>query len=137
MNPGSTAEQNVILIVDDQAAIRAGVRIFLQTSFPGCRILEADTGAAALAACLEHQPQLVLMDICLPDANGIELTSRIKVLFRNIKVIVVSYLSDRTYVEQALAAGAIGFIAKDNLVTDLMPAVAAALGLKPPAVRGR
>jgi len=137
MNPGGTAEQTVVLIVDDQAAMRAGMRIFLQTSFPGCRILEADTGAAALAACLEHQPQLVLMDVCLPDANGIELTWRIKVLFRNIKVIVVSYLSGHSYVEQAHAAGALGFIAKDNLATELIPAVAGALGLKPRAVRGR
>lgn len=137
MDPDSTAEQSILLIVDDQAAMRAGMRIFLQTTFPGCRILEAETGAGALAACFEHQPQLVLMDICLPDANGIELTGRIRVLFRNIKVIVVSYLSGRAYVEQALAAGALGYIAKDNLVTDLLPAVASALGLKLPAVRGR
>jgi DNA-binding NarL/FixJ family response regulator len=137
MNPDGTADQNVVLIVDDQAAMRAGMRIFLQTAFPGCRIREADTGAGALAACLEHQPQLVLMDVCLPDANGIELTRRIKVLFRNIKVIVVSYLSGRAYVEQALAAGALCYIAKDNLVDELIPAVATALGLKLPAVRRR
>jgi len=136
MNPDSTTEQNVVLIVDDQAAMRAAMRVYLQTAFPECRILEADSGARALAACLEHHPQLVLMDLCLPDANGIELTWRIKVLFRNIKIIVVSYLSGYAYVEQALAAGALGYVEKDKLVTELIPAVGDALGVKPSAAGG-
>lgn len=136
MTPDGTAEQNVVLIVDDQVEMRAAMRVYLQTAFPGFRILEADSGARALAVCLAHNPQLVLMDQCLPDANGIELTWRIKVLFKNIKIIVVSYLSGYAYVEQALAAGALGYVEKDRIVTELIPAVGNALGVKPWAVGG-
>ena len=124
-------QHKVILIVEDQAAMRAALSVFLQTAFPGSRILEADSGARALAACLEHQPQLILMDICLPDANGIDLTRRIKALFRNVKIIIVSYLVGHTYVDQALAAGALGYVLKDRLITELIPVVAEALGVKP------
>jgi DNA-binding NarL/FixJ family response regulator len=136
MTPDVTAVQNVVLIVEDQVEMRAAMRVYLQTAYPGFQILEADSGARALAVCLEHHPQLVLMDQCLPDTNGIELTWRIKVLFPKIKIIVVSYSSGYAYVEQALAKGAIGYVEKDRIVTELIPAVGNALGVKPSAAVG-
>jgi DNA-binding NarL/FixJ family response regulator len=124
-------EPPAVLIVEDHAAMRAGLSVLVQTAFPGCRVLEADNSARALAVCFEHQPRLVLMDVCLPDANGIEFTGRLLKLFRDIGVIIVSNLTAQVYFEQARAAGALGYIVKDRLSDDLIPAIAGVLGIAP------
>ena len=131
MKSGTTPDQPAVLIVEDHAAMRAGLSVLLQTAFPGCRILEADSSARALAICFEQQPRLVLMDVCLPDANGIEFTGRLVKLFRDIGVIIVSNLNAQVYFEQARAAGALGYIVKDKLSDELIPAVASVLGIAP------
>ncbi|HKA38772.1 MAG TPA: response regulator transcription factor [Burkholderiales bacterium] len=131
MKSESTSEPPAVLIVEDHAAMRAGLSVLLQTAFPGCRILEADSGARALAVCFEHQPRLILMDVCLPDANGIEFTGRLLKLFRDVSIIIVSNLNAQVYFEQARAVGALGYIVKDRLSEELIPAVAKALGIAP------
>jgi two-component system response regulator DegU len=98
-------EQKTVLIVDDHSLLRGVMRDFLQSAFAGCNFPEAADGAGALEACNAYRPQLVLMDICLPDANGIELTARLGTLYPGIRVIVVSHMSGEDYVQQALAAG--------------------------------
>ena len=125
-----------MLIVEDQALLRQTMRKLLQDAFPDCNFLEAADGASALEACNAYRPVLVLMDISLPDADGIELTARLKILYPGIQVIVISYRSGETYVQRALAAGARAYLLKDNLATDLIPAVAAAIGVPPATDRG-
>ena len=129
-------EQKTVLIVEDHSLLRQVMREFLQRAFPGCSFREAADGAAALEACHAYRPQLVLMDIGLPDANGIELTARLKTLYPGIEVIVVSHKSAEVYVQHALAAGARAYVCKDRIVTDLVPAVAAAIGIPPAMVTG-
>ena len=131
-----TRGQKTVLIVEDHAPTRHALRDFLDHAFPDCGFREAADGASALKACNAHQPQLVLMDIGLPDDNGIELTARLGTLYPGIRVIVVSQESAEVYVEHALAAGACAHVCKDNLATDLIPAVAAALGISPATDRG-
>lgn len=131
MKPGSKPQEAVILIVEDHAAMRAGVSVLLQTAFPGCRVLEAENSVRALTVCFVHQPRLVLMDVCLPDANGIELASRLRKLFGDIGVIIISNVSGPVHVEQARTAGALDYIMKDELHPKLIPAVARALGVTP------
>jgi DNA-binding NarL/FixJ family response regulator len=128
---GTTPDQPAVLIVEDHAAMRAGISVLLQTAFPGCRILEADNSARALAICFEQQPRLILMDVCLPDANGIEFTGRVLRLFRDVGVIIVSNLNAQVYFDQARAAGALGYVVKDRLYDELVPAIAGALGIAP------
>ena len=124
-------EQETVLIVDDHLPLRQVMREFLQSAFPACSFREAADGTGALEACHAYPPQLVLMDICLPDANGIELTARLGTLYPGIRVIVVSQKSGEVYVQQALAAGARAYVSKDHILTDLVPAVAAAIGIPP------
>jgi DNA-binding NarL/FixJ family response regulator len=131
MKSGATPDQPAVLIVEDHAAMRAAMSVLLQTAFPGCRILEADNSARALAVCFEQQPRLILMDVCLPDANGIEFTGRILKLFRDVGVIIVSNLSAQIYLDQARAAGALGYVVKDRLYEELVPAIAGVLGVAP------
>ena len=123
--------QKTVLIVDDHSPLRRVMREFLQRAFPDHSFREAADGAGALEACNAYRPQLVLMDISLPDADGIELTARLGILYPGIPVIVVSQKSGDVYVQQALAAGARAYVSKDHILTDLIPAVAAAIGIQP------
>jgi len=124
-------DQKTVLIVEDQALMRQTLRDFLQEAFQNCNFLEAVDGASALETCDAYRPVLVLMDKCLPDADGIELTARLKILYPDMQVIVVSHRSGEAYVQHALAAGACAYVVKDDLVRDLIPAVAAAIDITP------
>ena len=128
--------RKTVLIVEDQALMRQTLRDFLQDAFPDCNFLAVADGASALEACKDYRPVLVLMDKCLPDADGIELTARLKSLYPGIQVIVISHRSGEVYEQRALAAGARTYMVKDNLATELVPAVAAAIGIAPAAVAG-
>lgn len=116
-----------VLIVEDQVMMRTALRRFLQPAFPRWTLLEAADGASALAACTAHRPELVLMDISLPEVDGIALTRRVKALLPDTHVIFVSYLSGETHVAHALAAGGCAYVVKDRLFSDLIPAIAAAM----------
>ena len=123
-----------MLIVDDHQPMRAALREVLQAFYPAANILEAADGARALELCLSRHPRLALIDIGLPDANGIELTARIKAMLPECNVIVVSQHAAPLYVERAHAAGACAYITKDTVHRELLPAVAKALasGATPP-----
>ena len=132
MADDSTARGHAtVLIVEDQALMRTTLRGFLEFEFPGCSFHVADDGASALEACKARRPDLVLMDKCLPDADGIELTARLRMIHPDIKVIVISQRSGEIYVQRALAAGARAYLVKDSLAAELIPAVAAAIGIAP------
>ena len=118
-----------MLIVEDQDYMRRMLREFLQAAFPGKNIHEAADGRSALAVCLERRPGIVLMDIGLPDANGIELTAQIKIMLPDTAVIIVSNLTGSAYTERAKAAGAFAYINKEAIHDLLLPAISAALGL--------
>lgn len=134
MSTASHAPKQVtVLIVEDHAPMRAMLGAFLQVAFPTFGILEARDGAHAIDACATHRPQLVLVDICLPDANGIELVGRLKKTMPDARFIVASYLSGAVYRDAARAAGASAYVAKDRLPTELIPAVANALSMPPAA----
>lgn len=125
-----------VLIVEDQALMRAALRGFMQIAFSNCRFVEADDGASALESCAAGQPDLVLMDKCLPDADGIELTSRLRMIYPGIQVIVMSQHSGEIYVQRALAAGARAYLVKDCLTAELIPAVTVAIGITAAAGTG-
>lgn len=127
----SHTQQPVILIVDDRCYIRSLLREFLRPAFPGSRIVEAADGRRGMAFIRECRPQVVLMDISLPDANGIELTAQAKALHPDTRVIMVTQHREAPYMEHARAAGAFGYVVKDSIYTELLPLVARALGSAP------
>ena len=121
-----------MLIVEDQEAMRRRLRDYLQLAYPDKIILEADTGSSALALCRERRPGVVLMDIELPDANGIELTAKIKSMLPDTAVIIVTSHKSEAYAERAKASGAFAYVTKSAAYQELLPAVKAALEYKPP-----
>ena len=125
-----------MLIVEDQDLMRRTLREYLQSAYPHANILEAADGAQALQACRKQAPQLVLMDVALSDANGIDLTVRIKDLQPQTAVIMVSQHSADVYVERSRAAGAFAYVTKDRVYRELLPTIKRALA-SPPARNGR
>ena len=120
-----------MLIVEDQTFMRRMLVEYVQSAYPDAAIMEAADGASALELCRSHGPQLVLMDVGLPDANGIELTSQVKKMLPETAVIIVSQHASQAYVERAHAAGAFAYITKDKVYRELLPTVGRALGRAP------
>ena len=124
-------ERITILVVEDQDFMRRALRDYLQSAYPDAAIIEAADGARALELCRSRSPQLVLMDVGLPDANGIELTAQVKEMLPETAVIIVSQHAGDAYVERARAAGAFAYITKDKVYRELLPTVGRALGRAP------
>ena len=103
-----------VLLVDDDALVRSGLRMILSSASDVEVVGEAGGGAATLDATLAHQPDVVLMDIRMPDVDGITATGRLRALPRPPQVIVLTTFHLDDYVFGALRAGASGFLLKDT-----------------------
>lgn len=114
----------IVLIVEDNMAFGETLCEFLLLRFPKIEVHVAQTGAIAQDKFARLQPQLVLMDIQLPDINGLEITRRFKTQSPDTLVIVMSMLAGEHIAGQARAAGALAFISKDHLFRDLQPLLA-------------
>jgi DNA-binding NarL/FixJ family response regulator len=116
-----------ILLADDHALVRAGIRSVCDL-IDGFNIVgEATDGAQALKLAKEHQPDLVLMDITMKTVNGLEATRQIRRELPECRVIVLSMHASEDYVQQALKAGAAGYLLKDAAVTELKAAITAVM----------
>jgi len=111
-----------LVIADDQALVRGGFRLILGAAAFDI-VGEAATGAEAVAAVREHRPDVVLMDIRMPEMDGIEATRRILAADAEVRVIILTTFDLDRYVYQALAAGASGFLLKDVTPEHLVAAV--------------
>ncbi len=112
-----------ILIVDDHAVVRAGLRLLLSAD-PEMQIAgEAGDGAEALRLARDLAPDVVLMDISMPDMNGIEATRRIKALCPGVAVLALTMHEDDQYFFEMLAAGASGYVPKRAAPNDLISAI--------------
>src|ERR1051326_8959848 len=114
-----------VVIADDQALVRGGFRLILNAA--GIEVAaEAADGAQAVAAVLKHLPDVVLMDIRMPEMDGLEATRRILAAGRavaGVRIIILTTFDLDQYVYAALAAGASGFLLKDVSPEHLIAAV--------------
>ncbi len=101
-----------VLLIDDDALVRAGLRIILSSAEDLEVVGEADDGARAVAAVHEHRPDVVLMDIRMPGTDGLEATRRIRVVAPDTAVLVLTMLDDDEIVFAAMRAGAHGYLLK-------------------------
>lgn len=107
-------------IVDDQFILREGLKYIIESDSDfevvGC----ATNGQEAMALCEHYQPDLILMDIIMPEVDGVEATQLIKAKYgARIKVVILTSFSDDDYIVKAIANGADGFILKDIQPMDL------------------
>lgn len=112
-----------VLIADDHAMIRAGLRQYLERDRSIDTIGEAASGAEALQGLRDGQWDLVILDINMPDGNGIDTLRHIRLEHPNAKVLVISGYAENQYAINVLRAGASGYLAKDQAPEEFMRAV--------------
>ncbi|MHB8126220.1 MAG: response regulator transcription factor [Desulfitobacteriaceae bacterium] len=103
-----------VLIVDDDALIREGLKILLEIEADFQVIGTASNGQEALEMCRKEKPDLVLMDIRMPVMDGVLGTKLIKSHFKDIKVVILTTFKDDEYIKEALKSGAEGYILKNQ-----------------------
>ena len=112
-----------VLLVDDHALVRRGFRRLLEDD-PLIEVVgEASTGAEAIALAVDLRPRVVVMDCAMPGENGLEATRAIVERVPGTLVLMLSMHSEETLVDQALAAGARGYVLKNAMDLDLAAAV--------------
>jgi len=116
-----------IMIADDHEIVRNGLRSLIEKELDMEVIAEADNGRDAVRLALELAPDVVIMDIAMPELNGIEAARQIISALPRIKVIALSMHADKRYVMEMLKAGASGYILKDNAYEELARAIRTAL----------
>ncbi len=120
--------QTRILLVDDHAVVRGGLKMLLAAD-PELEIIgEAETGAQGVRLAGELRPDVILMDISMPDMNGIEATRRIKSEHPEIAVLALTMHEDDQYFFEMLGAGASGYVPKRAAPNDLISAIHAVRG---------
>lgn len=112
-----------IALIDDHKLFREGVKRILSYEPSFDVIAEADDGSEAKSLIEEHEPDVVLMDINMPEVNGIEATRELIEHFPNTKIIILSIHEDETYVTHALQSGAQGYLLKEIDTESLMEAI--------------
>ena len=121
-----------VLLADDHAVVRAGLERLLETADDVEVVATASNGFEAVALAAQHRPDVVLMDISMPELDGIEATRRIVAGDGGAYVVVLTSLSDRERIVAALEAGASGYLLKDAEPDELIRGIrAAALGEAP------
>src|SRR5689334_18727991 len=120
-----------VLIADDHGVVRKGLRLQLEQHQDFEVIGEASDGREAITIADELAPDIIIMDIAMPNLNGIQAATQIVKKHPQVGVIILSMHSDETYLTRALAAGAKGYLLKENADVDLDDAVISVAKGKP------
>ena len=112
-----------ILIADDHANVRRGLREILVDAFSGSRFSEACDGDQVLTQLIKSPHDLLLLDINMPGRNGLEVLKDVKLKYPLLPVIMVSVQPENQYAARCLLAGATAYINKNSASEDLAPAI--------------
>ena len=125
-----------ILLVDDHAIVREGVRAYLDAHAEFTVVGEADSGSAALKLVEEHIPDVILMDLVMPGMDGVEATRQVKTISPRSQVVVLTSYHEDEHIFPALQAGALSYTLKDVDMEELADVVRMA-ALKEPSLHPR
>jgi DNA-binding NarL/FixJ family response regulator len=120
-----------ILLADDHDIVRRGLRVLLEER-PGWQVVaEATNGRTALELALEHKPDIVILDVTMPELNGLETTRRIRKELSRTEVLIFTMHENEELIRDVLAAGARGYLMKSDAPKHIVAAVEALLKHKP------
>jgi two-component system response regulator NreC len=112
-----------VLLVDDHTIVRQGIKALLDTQ-EGIEVVgEAEDGREAIEKAKQMAPNVIVIDITMPNLNGIEATRQIKKINPEIKVLVLTVHDNEEYIHRILQAGASGYLLKESAVSDLVSAI--------------
>ena len=103
-----------VLLADDHAVVRKGIREFLEEDGEIAVVAEASDGAEAVRLAGEHRPAVAVLDIQMPGVNGIEATRRIKAAYPEVRVLILTAYDEDPYIFALLQAGADGYVLKNS-----------------------
>lgn len=119
-----------LLLIDDHPLVQVALEAALATAPIGLTLTAVDNENAAFQALQQRLPQLVILDISLPDSNGLEMLKLLKRRFPALPVLIYSAQTERLYMQMAQTAGAAGYIVKSQSMPQLLSAILAVLGGK-------
>jgi two-component system response regulator NreC len=111
------------MLADDHEILRAGLRMLLQAQPDMELVAEASTGSEAIELAQTHEPDVILMDVSMPDMDGVETTRRLRVCCPPVAVLALTIHEEDDYLFQMLEAGASGYIPKRAAPDDLVQAI--------------
>jgi len=114
-----------VFLADDHTVVRNGLRLLLEAQADIEVVGEAADGRRTVCAVADLNPDVVVMDIAMPELNGIETTRQLRDRCPSVKVIILSMHSSNEHIYQALQAGALGFLVKDSAGQEVIAAVRA------------
>jgi DNA-binding NarL/FixJ family response regulator len=117
------SEKIRIVLVDDHAVLRAGLTALLNAEADMTVVGEAGDGAASLPVIADRQPDVVLLDINMPNMGGLEALGELRKVAPKSRVLILTMHDDQTYLRQALAQGAAGYVLKQAADTELLTAI--------------
>ena len=112
-----------VVIADDHAIVRAGLKLLLETQNDISVIGEADNGREAVKIVKKLSPRIAILDIAMPELNGIETAIRLREAAPNTRVIILSMYSTSEHIYRALQAGALGYLLKESAGSEIIKAV--------------
>lgn len=112
-----------IFLADDHVVMREGLRFLVNAQADMNVVGEADNGRMALLKARELQPDVIIMDVSMPDLNGIQVTERLKLSCQKIMVLVLTAHDDGGYLRQLLEVGASGYVLKKAAAEELIKAI--------------
>ncbi len=124
------SEKIKVMLVDDEQLIRSGLKIMLET-YPDIEVIhQAGNGREAFECCKKEVPDVVLMDIRMPNSTGIEGTKLIKEAYPEVKIVMVTTFQDTEYIVEAMQYGASGYLLKDSSYEAIYDGIKVALSGK-------
>jgi NarL family two-component system response regulator LiaR len=112
-----------VLVVDDHVMVRSGLATFLEAFNDLELVGEAANGKEAIHLCAELQPHVVLMDLVMPEMDGVAATQAICQAYPEVKIIVLTSFGDQDLVQRALQAGAVGHLFKNASIDQMADAI--------------
>jgi len=115
-----------VLVADDHSVVRGGLRLFMLAFSDLDLVGEAENGQQAIDYCRIYEPDVVLMDLMMPEVNGVEATREISMKYPNIHVVILTSFPEQQLVQDAIAAGALGYMLKTASAQELVEAIRSA-----------
>jgi len=114
-----------VLIADDHAIVRTGVRTYIDSQSDMEVVAEGDNGRVAVELAKEHKPDVAVLDVTMPEVNGVEAIGKLKEVSPTTRTIVLTMHDDQALVRAVLAAGGAGYVVKSSAADELISAIRA------------
>jgi two-component system response regulator NreC len=114
-----------ILLADDHKMVRDGLRMLIEAQPDMTVVGEADNGRVAVSLARQLQPDVVVMDVAMPELNGLKATEQLRVLYPSLKILTLTRHTEDGYLHQLLKAGANGYVLKQSASDELVRAIRA------------